>query len=165
MPQEPRLNTKPRTLHNVEPTQDISAPWAQRIEEAINDLTKNQTLMMNKITNLERAQQQATKPPFRGQPQRSSQAWKPRAPNEQRVPNTLDPSNVISQEETPWCLPCGDSHWEHEFPRSNGEPDHMNVFDTINSIFSYLPKSASISHQNNLRREREKHPGGIGWRS
>jgi hypothetical protein len=96
--------------------------------------------MMNKITNLERSQQQATKPPFRGQPQRSSQAWKPRAPNEQRVPNTLDPSNVISQEETPWCLPCGDSHWEHECPRSNGEPDHMNVFDTINSIFSISPQ-------------------------
>jgi hypothetical protein len=43
------------TLHNVDPTQDISALWAQRIEEEINDLTKNQTLMMKNITNLERA--------------------------------------------------------------------------------------------------------------
>jgi hypothetical protein len=96
--------------------------------------------MMKKITNLERSQQQATKPPFRGPPQRLSQAWKTRAPNEQRVPNTLDPSNVISQEETPWCLPFGDSHWKHEFPRSSGEPDHMDVFDTINHIFVLSPQ-------------------------
>ena len=44
---------------------------------------------------------QAPKPPFRGQPQNPSQAWRARPSNEQRVPNTLDPSNVISQEETP----------------------------------------------------------------
>ena len=108
-----KAETKPRTLHNVNPTQDINAPWAQRIQEAINYLAKNQTPMMNMITNLERSQQQATKPPFRGQPERPSQAWKHRSPNEQRIPNTLDTSNVISQEETPWFLPFGDSHWEH----------------------------------------------------
>jgi hypothetical protein len=45
-------NTKPETIHNVESNQDTSAPWAE-IEEAINDLDGNQTLMMNKLTNLE----------------------------------------------------------------------------------------------------------------
>jgi hypothetical protein len=43
MPREPRMKPNQGTLHNVEPTQDVSAPWVQRIEEAINDLTKNQT--------------------------------------------------------------------------------------------------------------------------
>jgi hypothetical protein len=47
--------------------------------------------MMNKITNLERALPQAQKPPSKGHPQGASQAWRPCAPNEQRVPNTLDP--------------------------------------------------------------------------
>jgi hypothetical protein len=54
-----KVDTKPKIVHNVEPIQDTSAPWA-RLEEAINDLTKNQTLMMNIITNLERAH---NKPP------------------------------------------------------------------------------------------------------
>jgi hypothetical protein len=64
-------NTKPRIIHNVESTQDVSTPWAQ-IEEVINDLAKNQTFMMNKITNLERSHKQAPKPAFRGQPQNPS---------------------------------------------------------------------------------------------
>jgi hypothetical protein len=36
-----KAKTKPIKLHNVEPTQEISAPWAQRIKEAINCLTHN----------------------------------------------------------------------------------------------------------------------------
>jgi len=46
---------KLKTLHNFEPTQYVSTLWLQRIEEEINGLTKNQILMMNKITNLERS--------------------------------------------------------------------------------------------------------------
>jgi hypothetical protein len=95
--------------------------------------------MMNMINNLEREQQQAPKPPFRGSPQNPSQAWRPRAPNEQKVPNTLSPSNNV--DETPWCLPYGNAHWEHECPMNNGEPNQMNVFDTINHIFFISPKN------------------------
>jgi hypothetical protein len=45
-----KTDNKPMIVHNVEPTQDVSAPWA-RLEEAINDLAKNHTLIMNMITN------------------------------------------------------------------------------------------------------------------
>jgi hypothetical protein len=67
----------------------------------MNDLVKNQTSMMNKITNLERAQSQTLEPPFKEKPQKSNQAWKSRPSNKQRVLNTLDHSNVVSQEEAP----------------------------------------------------------------
>jgi len=97
-----RTNTKPKILKNIEPTQDISGALAQ-IEETMNDLARNQTLMMNKITNLERVKQQSRKPPFKGQPQNG---LKPR--NEKEVPNTLSPSNFL--EEYPWCFTCRDSH-------------------------------------------------------
>jgi hypothetical protein len=93
--------------------------------------------MMNNITNIERVQQQTMRPPYKGQPQRQNQTWRPRPPNEQRVPNTLEPTNVIDQEETPWCFPCGDAHWEHECPRNNdGGPDYMNFLDSIFTISS-----------------------------
>jgi hypothetical protein len=52
-----KVETKPRTLHSTEPTQDIGTPWAQKIEEAINGLAQTQTLLMNKVTNMERIQQ------------------------------------------------------------------------------------------------------------
>jgi hypothetical protein len=58
-----KFDTKPKILHNVDPIQDTSAPWA-RPEEAINDLAKNQTLMMNKITNLEKGATTSPKASF-----------------------------------------------------------------------------------------------------
>ena len=60
-------DTKPRIIHNVEPAQDTNSPW-ERLEENMNDLTKKQTLMMNRITNLERALPEPPKPSFMGQP-------------------------------------------------------------------------------------------------
>jgi hypothetical protein len=87
-------------LH-IEPTQDIGTPWAQKIEEAINGLAQTQTLLMNKVTNMERIQQQMVRPPYKGQPQRPNQSWKPRPPNEQKVPNTLAPTNVIEPRRGP----------------------------------------------------------------
>jgi hypothetical protein len=57
--------------------------------------------------------------PYKGQPQRTNQYWNPSPPNEQKVPNTLAPTNVIESEEAPWCLPYKDAHWEHEWPRNN----------------------------------------------
>jgi hypothetical protein len=103
--------------------------------------------------NRERAQQQSflLKPPYNNtQEQRGNPGWKPRAPNEQRVPNTLALANVINQEGGPWCLPCGDSHWEYECPRlhhNNGSDEdpnsceHMNYINTLDpiyTIYSYL---------------------------
>jgi hypothetical protein len=52
-----KAETKPRTLHNTKTTQDIGAPPAQKIEEDINGLAQSQTLLMNKVTNMERVQQ------------------------------------------------------------------------------------------------------------
>jgi len=69
-------DTKPKKIHNVDPTQDTITPWAQ-CEDNMNALPRNQTLVMNKITNLERSLLQAPKPPFKGHPQRASQAWIP----------------------------------------------------------------------------------------
>jgi hypothetical protein len=91
-----KVNTKPNIVHDSDPIQDTITPWEQ-LEEAINDLAKNETLMMNKITNLEREQKKAPKPPLRDQPQNTIQAWRDRPSNEKRVPNNLYPSNVISQ--------------------------------------------------------------------
>jgi hypothetical protein len=39
----------------------------EKLQEIVEDIAKNQTLMMNRIINLERAQQQAPRPPFKGQ--------------------------------------------------------------------------------------------------
>jgi hypothetical protein len=87
-------------MHNIDPTQHFSATLA-RIEETMNDLVKNQTLMTNKITNLERAQSQTQDPPFKRKTQKYNQSWKSRSLNERRFMNTLDYSNVVSQEEAP----------------------------------------------------------------
>jgi hypothetical protein len=58
-------------VHNVESTQDASVLWA-RFEEAVSDFTKNQALMMNIITELERALSQAQKLPSMRLPQNTS---------------------------------------------------------------------------------------------
>jgi hypothetical protein len=90
------------------------------------------------------------RPPYKGQPQRQNRTWRPRPPNEQRVPNTLAPTNAISLEEAPWCLPCGDAHWEHECPRnsssdgSNEGPDYMNFLDTLDLFTPYLLRNTSM---------------------
>jgi hypothetical protein len=44
--------TKTRTLHNDEPVQDSVKLLAQRLEKIVIDFSHNQSLMMNKITNL-----------------------------------------------------------------------------------------------------------------
>jgi len=70
----PRANskTKERTLHNVEPTQDLVASMTQNFEDIITNLSQNQALIMNKITNMEREKQLELypKPQYSGQPQR-----------------------------------------------------------------------------------------------
>ena len=51
-----KVNIKPKIVYDVNPIQYTSAPW-EWIEEDINDISKNQTLMMKKITNMEREKQ------------------------------------------------------------------------------------------------------------
>jgi hypothetical protein len=81
--------------------------------------------MMNRIFNIEIAQQQTPRPPYKGKFQRGTQGFKPK--NDQEVPNTLSPKNMV--EENPWCLQCKESHWEHEFPLNNGEHDQVNIIN------------------------------------
>jgi len=83
-----KVDIKLKVVHSVKTTQDINTTL-EKIQETMDGMARNQTLMMNIITNLERAQQQALMPPFNGQPQNSGQLYKPR--NEQRVPDTLTP--------------------------------------------------------------------------
>jgi hypothetical protein len=83
-------DTKENIVHNIESTQDNSIAWAQ-LEETMNDNSKNQSLIINRITNLEKELLQGQHPPSNGPPQRDIQERKPRDPNEQRTPNTLDP--------------------------------------------------------------------------
>jgi hypothetical protein len=63
-----------------------------------------------------------------------------------KIPNTLAPTNVINQEDGPWCLPCGDSHWEYECPRlhnngNNEDPnncEYMNFIDTLDPCLHHI---------------------------
>jgi hypothetical protein len=86
---------------------------------------------MRKMTNIERDQQQNVPPrlPYiKNRKHIGKPIWKPIPPNEQRVHNTLEPTNVIDQEVGPRCFPYGVSYWEHEFPRihNNGDNDGPN---------------------------------------
>jgi hypothetical protein len=105
----------------------------------MNSLAQIQTLLMKKVTIMKNIQQKIMMPPYKGQTQRQNLTWKPRNPNEQRIHNTLAPTNVIDPEEDPWCLPCGDTHWEHEFPRNSfgdGGLDYMKFLDTLYPIYT-----------------------------
>jgi hypothetical protein len=106
-----KMDAKPKVVHNDESISDIGASL-EKIQSTIDGMVKTQELMMNRIVNLERAQQQAPRHPYKGQFQRGNQGFKLK--NDQEVPNTLAPTNVV--EENPWCLQCKESHWEHECP-------------------------------------------------
>jgi hypothetical protein len=119
-----KIDAKPKVVHNVESTSDIGASL-EKLQLTVDGMVKTQELMMNRIVNLERAQQQAPRVPYKGQFQRGTQVFKPK--NDQEVPNTLAPTNMV--DENPWCLQCRDSHWEHECPLNNGEHDQVNIID------------------------------------
>jgi hypothetical protein len=82
------------------------------------------------------------RPSYKGQHQRKNPSWKPRLPNEKRVPNTLVHTIFINPKKAPWCFPCGDSHWEHACPSnsygdgSNEISDYMNFLDTLDPIYT-----------------------------
>jgi hypothetical protein len=68
--------------------------------------------MMNRIVNLGRTQQQAPRVPYKRQFQKGNRVFRPK--NDQEVPNTLSPLNIV--DENPLCLQCKESQLEHECP-------------------------------------------------
>jgi hypothetical protein len=113
-----KMDANPKVVHNVESTSNICTSL-EKLQLTVDGMVKAQELMMNRIVNLERAQKQAPRPPYKGKSQRGNQGFKMK--NDQEVPNTLAPTNVV--EENPWCLQCKESHWEHARPLNNGEHD------------------------------------------
>ena len=98
------MDTKPKIVHNVEPASNIGASL-EKLQTTVDGMVKTQELMMNRIVNLERAQHQAPRVPYKGQFQKGNQVFKPK--NDQEVPNTLAPTNVV--DENPWCLQCSEA--------------------------------------------------------
>jgi hypothetical protein len=116
-----KVDTKPKIVHNTEPTSDLCASMA-KLQASMDGIMKNQEQMMSRIVNLERSQSQAPRVPYKGQFQKGNQFYKPK--NEQEVPNTLAPTNVV--DENPWCLECSEAHWEHECPYSDNGHQQVN---------------------------------------
>jgi hypothetical protein len=100
-----KMDIKPKIVHNVEPSSDICASL-EKLQMTMDGMMKNQELMMNRIVNLERAQSQASRVPYKGKFQKGNQVYRPK--NDQEVPNTLAPTNVV--DENPWCLQCSEAH-------------------------------------------------------
>jgi hypothetical protein len=87
-------------------------------------MVKTQELMMNRIVNLERAQQQDPRLPYKGKFQRGVKVSSLRMIKKSLI---LYPPQIV--EENPWCLQCRESHWEHEFPLNNGERDQVSIIE------------------------------------
>ena len=60
------MDAKPNIVHNAEPASDISASLT-KLQMTVYGMVKTQELMMNRIVNLERTQQQAPRVPYKGQ--------------------------------------------------------------------------------------------------
>ena len=58
------MDIKPKIVHNAEPSSDICASLA-KLQMTMDGMMKNQELMMNGIVNLERAQSQAPRVPYK----------------------------------------------------------------------------------------------------
>jgi hypothetical protein len=116
-----KMNTKPKIVHNTEPTSELCAIM-EKLQAFMDGIIKNRDLMMSRIVNLERSQSQAPRILYKGQFQKGSQFYKPK--NDQEVPNTLVPTNVV--DENPWCLQCSEAHWEHECPYNNDGHQQVN---------------------------------------
>jgi hypothetical protein len=115
------MDIKRKIVHNTEPTSDLCASM-EKLQASMDGIIKNQELMMSRIVNLERSQSQAPRIPYKGQYQKGNQFYKPK--NDQEVPNTLAPTNVV--DENPWCLECSEAHWEHECPNNNDGHQQVN---------------------------------------
>jgi hypothetical protein len=77
-----KIDAKPKIVHNVEPTSDIGTSL-EKLQLTVDGMVKTQELMMNRIVNLERAQQQAPRAPYKGKFQKGTQVFKPK--NDQEV--------------------------------------------------------------------------------
>jgi hypothetical protein len=79
-----KMDAKPKVVHNVESTSNIGASLA-KLQLTVDGMVKTQELMMNRIVNLERAQQQVPRFPYRWSFQRGTQGFKPK--NDQEFSN------------------------------------------------------------------------------
>jgi hypothetical protein len=159
-----RIDTKPKIVHNAEPTSDLCTNIA-KLQTSMDGIIKNQEEMMSRIIKLKRSQTQAPRAPYKGQFQKGGQFYKPK--NEHEVPNTLAPANVV--DENPWCLECSEAHWEHGCPYNSGHQQVNNMdcfmdFPQINitdaehqEAVKEASRSARMAVINNLDQEsREK---------
>jgi hypothetical protein len=137
------IDTKQKVVHNVEPTSDLCTSIS-KLQASVDSIMKNQEEMMNRIVRLEKSETQAPRPPFKGPFQKGNQTYKPK--NENEVPNTLAPTNVV--DENPWCLECSEAHWENECPY-NASQQQVNNFD----YFSSFPQIniTDVEHQQALK--------------
>jgi hypothetical protein len=138
-----RIDTKQKIVHNAEPTSDLYAS-INKLQASVDGIIKNQEEMMSQIVRLEKSQIQAPRPPFKGQFLKGNQFYKPN--NENEVPNTLAPTNVV--DENPWCPECSEAHREHECPYNTSQQQVYNLdffmnFPQINII--------DIEHQQAIR--------------
>jgi hypothetical protein len=123
-----KIDTKQKVVHNAEPTSDLCTSIS-KLQASVDSIMKNQEEMMNRIVRLEKSQTQAPRPPFKGPFQKGNQTYKQK--NENEVPNTLAPTNVV--DENPWCLECSEAHWENECPY-NASQQQVNNFDCFSSF-------------------------------
>jgi hypothetical protein len=72
-----KIDTKPKIVHSVEPSSNICASLA-KLQMTMNGMMKNQQQMMNRIVNLEIAQHQAPRVPYKGQFQKGKQVYRPK---------------------------------------------------------------------------------------
>ena len=144
-----RIDTKQKIVHNAEPNSYLCAS-INKLQASMDGIIKNQEEMMSRIIRLEKSQIQALRPPFKGQFQKGNQFYKPK--NENEVPNTLAPTNIV--DENPWCLECSEAHWEHECPY-NASQQQVNNLD----CFMNFPQIniTDIEHQQAMREEQQ------GW--
>lgn len=68
------------------------------------------------------------------------------------VPNTLGPINLVSQDTTPWCLPCDQPHLEWACPtqdpqaqESQDSPQDINMVGDFDHIYHNNQKAFHIT--------------------
>jgi hypothetical protein len=155
-----RIDTKPKIIHNVEPTSDLCTSIT-KLQASMDGIIKNQEEMMNRIVKLERSQTQAPRVPYKGKFHKGGQFYKPK--NEHEVPNTLAPANIV--DENPWYLECSEEHWEHECPYNSGhqQVNNMDCFKKFpqisitdekhQEVMKEAARSARMAVINNLDQE------------
>jgi hypothetical protein len=108
--------------------------------------------MMNWIVNLGRTQQQAPRVPYKGQFQKGNRVFRPK--NDQEVPNTLAPANIV--DENPWCLQRKESHLEHECPFNNSDHDQVNVVNHTFESPQYFLNVTLEEHKEGIKEASKK---------